>query len=223
MTHGCTAFFSNGGFTDITTASVAFRGRARGNVLVLPLVRAAAGPTQNVSDDRSAAAAVGIRVWHNRLANPGREATLCTHAQVDSMEVAEASPRAAVADLYEPCVLGKHTRGPFPTSTTKTTAAMDLQHMDLCGPLPVTSAQRANYFLGILDDNSGYVAAIPIRLKSPAGMAAALAIKSWEAAVGRTAKVYRADRNGEFPNSSMNRWVSAEGLVHQTPAPYTSQ
>ncbi|KAK1863495.1 hypothetical protein I4F81_006050 [Pyropia yezoensis] len=72
--------------------------------------------------------------------------------------------------------------------------------MDLCGPLPVTSMGGANYVLGILDDTSGYAAAIPVRLKSQAGAAAAVTVKRWEAAVGRLAKMYRTDRGGEFVN-----------------------
>eukprot|EP00170_Pyropia_yezoensis_P002467 contig_10304_g2471 len=95
--------------------------------------------------------------------------------------------------------------------------------MDLCGPLPVTSMGGANYVLGILDDTSGYAAAIPVRLKSQAGAAAAVTVKRWEAAVGRLAKMYRTDRGGEFVNRGMDRWASEEGLVHQTTAPYTPQ
>lgn len=164
MTHGCTAFFSNGGVTINTKENVAFHGRARGYVLVLPLTLSAPALPQDVIDDGAAAAAVGIKIWHNRLAHPGKEATLRTQDKVDGMEVAEASPRVALADLCEPCVLGKQTRGSFHTSTTKTTAAMDLLHMDLCGPLPVTSTGGSNYLLCILDDKSGNAAAIPIRL-----------------------------------------------------------
>lgn len=222
MTHGCSAFFSDGGVTVNTTANVAFHVRARGYVLVLPLAHLAPGRGQ-VEDDGSAAAAVGIRAWHNRLAHPGREATLRTQSQVDGMEVTESSPRSALSELCEPYVLGKQTRGSFPTSTTRTTAAMDLLHMDLCGPLPVTSMGGANYLLGILDDTSGYAAAIPIRLKSQAGAAAAVTVKRWEAAVGRQAKMYRTDCGGEFVNRGMDRWASEEGLVHQTTAPYTPQ
>lgn len=171
MTHGCLAFFSNGGVTVNTKENVCFQGRTRGYVLVLPLANSNMTPLPQSTDGGAAAAAVGTKMWHNRLAHPGREAMLRTQAQVDGMDVSEATPRAALADLCEPCVLGKQTRGSFPTSTTETTAAMDLLHMDLCGPLPVTSTGGANYLLGIVDDKSNNAAVVPIRLKSQAGAA----------------------------------------------------
>ena len=47
------------------------------------------------------------------------------------------------------CVEGKHTRGPFPSSVTKTSDVLQLIHYDLSGMLPVTSLGGCYYMMFI--------------------------------------------------------------------------
>lgn len=223
IAHGFAAFFSGGGVAIQTRENMVFRGRAHGNVLVLPLAQAHDPKDHPGEKNGLAGAAVGIKVWHARLAHPGVEAVLRAPGQVDGMEVAEAAPRAALKALCEPCVLGKQTRGPFPSSTTKTTAAMDLLHMDLCGPMPVPSTGGANYLLGLVDDTSGNAAVVPVRLKSLEGAAAAVKIKEWETTTRRPTKMTRTDRGGGFVNKATTKWAHEGGVIQQTTAPYTPQ
>lgn len=220
MQRGFGAHFSSGSVIIINEDKVVFRGRAQGHVFVLPTTRPI---PEYVGGAGLAAASVGVKRWHNRLAHPGKEATLRTQRMVDGMHITEASPRKALEPLCEPCVFGKQTRGPFPTSQTKTTAAMDLIHLDICGPMPVASTGGSKFLLGAIDDTSAYAAAIPLPTKAHAGGAAALLLKDWEREAGKPAAMLRSDRGGEFINHAVASWTREEGMVHQTTAPYTPQ
>jgi len=52
------------------------------------------------------------------------------------------------------CVEGKKTRGPFPSSDSKTTDILQLVHSNLFGMLPVTSLEGYLYYAVFVDDFS---------------------------------------------------------------------
>ena len=56
--------------------------------------------------------------------------------------------------ICQGCAEGKHTRGPFPSSVTKTTDILQLIHSDLSGMLPVTSLGGCSYYMTFTDDFS---------------------------------------------------------------------
>ena len=52
------------------------------------------------------------------------------------------------------CVVGKYTKGPFPSSESKTTDIPQLFHFDLFGILPITSLGGCLYYAILVDDFS---------------------------------------------------------------------
>ena len=56
--------------------------------------------------------------------------------------------------VFNSCAEGKHTRGHFPSSVTKTSDVLQLIHSDLSGMLPVTSLRRYLYYFIFVDDFS---------------------------------------------------------------------
>ena len=52
------------------------------------------------------------------------------------------------------CAKGKHTRGPFPSSDSKTTDILQLIHSNLSGMFPVTSLRGYLYYAIFVDDFS---------------------------------------------------------------------
>ena len=52
------------------------------------------------------------------------------------------------------CAEGKHTRGPFPSSVTKTSDDLQLIHSDLSGMLLVTYLGGCSYYMTFIDDFS---------------------------------------------------------------------
>ena len=49
------------------------------------------------------------------------------------------------------CAKGKHTRGPLPSSVTKTTDILQLIHSNLSSMLPVTSLGGCSYYMTFID------------------------------------------------------------------------
>ena len=56
--------------------------------------------------------------------------------------------------ICQGCAKGKHTRGPFPSSVTKTTNTLQLIHTDLSHMFPVTSLEECSYYMNFTDDFS---------------------------------------------------------------------
>ncbi|KAH0715981.1 hypothetical protein KY285_008848 [Solanum tuberosum] len=52
------------------------------------------------------------------------------------------------------CPMARQTRIPFPESTTSTTKAFELLHIDLWGPYHIPTHDGYNYFLTMVDDNT---------------------------------------------------------------------
>ena len=53
--------------------------------------------------------------------------------------------------------MAKQTKLPFPISETKSNACFDLVHMDIWGPISITSMHGFRYFLTVVDDYYRYV------------------------------------------------------------------
>jgi len=217
MVRGFKALFSDGGVEILDGVTVVFRWCPRGNLLVLPLASKVEGVTG------WAGTAVSAPVWHQRLAHAGADAVWRTRTAVDGMELTPNARRSDMLGLCEPCVLGKQTRMPFPTSATATTAPLQLFHTDVCGPMPVASTGGAFYFVSVIDDSSDTAAAIPIVRKSDAGPAVRRTVGHWEVVTGSKLRAWRSDRGGEYTSSVMADWTSQNGSRHQTTAPYTPQ
>jgi hypothetical protein len=67
--------------------------------------------------------------------------------------------------LCHACQLGRHTRLPFTTSSSRAAQAFDLVHCDLWTS-PVLSLFGYKYYLVILDDFSHFLWTFPLRLRS---------------------------------------------------------
>jgi hypothetical protein len=53
--------------------------------------------------------------------------------------------------ICEPCLAGKMTANPFPSSTNQSYAPLELIHTDLHGPLPVMTAEGYRYWVTFID------------------------------------------------------------------------
>jgi hypothetical protein len=54
----------------------------------------------------------------------------------------------------ESCILGKHKRDNFPTSSNREKEHLELVHTNLCGPMQTQSIGGSFYFLTFIDDFS---------------------------------------------------------------------
>jgi hypothetical protein len=164
-------------------------------------------------------------VWHRRFCHAGYEnlAKLAEGNLVTGMHVSAAKFREKLTTVCEPCVQGKQTRLPFPESTTKSRKPCELVHMDVCGPMPVTSTGGSKYFCTFLDDYSKLSVAIPIARKSDVKEVVKDVLGRWELKTGNRIVTIRSDRGGEYIDGELQKELRELHITHETTVPGTPQ
>jgi hypothetical protein len=105
------------------------------------------------------ALAASASTWHRCLGHPGVDAL--SKLPSDSSVICYSHNH----DFCHACQLGRHTRIPFVSSTSRTDNTFDLIHCDLWTS-PIVSVSGYKYYLVILDDHSHFVWIFYLRVKS---------------------------------------------------------
>nr|GEV18751.1 retrotransposon protein, putative, Ty1-copia subclass [Tanacetum cinerariifolium] len=121
------------------------------------------------------------------------------------------------------CISGKMTRKPFSHKTEKVKDVPGLIHTDVCGPLIHVSKKGASYFITFTDDYShcGYV--YLLKHKHEVFETFKVFKSEVENQLGKTIKVIRSDRGGEYISQEFKDYLKAYGIVQQLTPPYTPQ
>ena len=163
-------------------------------------------------------------LWHRRFghlgyANLSKLPTLVTGI----LTTADEFKAAGATDSCDACALGKQHRLPFTASASRTAAPLERLHTDICGPMPVTSMGGSNYFLGIIDDHTGFSFTFPLRTKGEAAATLIDTITMLERQTGYPVKRVRSDNGGEFTGTALSSFYRSKGIVAETTNPYTPQ
>ena len=163
--------------------------------------------------------------WHRRFCHAGYEslAKLAEGNLVKGMHVTAAKFREKVSTVCEPCVQGKQTRLPFPDSDSKSKQPCELVHMDVCGPMPVTSTGGSKYFCTFLDDYSKLSVAVPIARKSDVREVLKDILGKWELKTGKRVVTIRSDRGGEYVDGELKKELRELHITHELTVPGTPQ
>jgi hypothetical protein len=104
-------------------------------------------------------------LWHRRYGHLGYDnlAKLVSGNMVEGIRVSAQDFKAGKEKVCEPCILAKQQRAPFPSSPSVSSSPLQLWHMDLCGPMPVTSLGGSRYFATVLDDFTKLTVVRPIQ------------------------------------------------------------
>ena len=166
-------------------------------------------------------------LWHRRYAHLGYEnlARLQTKGMVNGITTTAAEFKAAAAggSPCEPCALGKGKRAPFQAATGATTAALELLHTDLCGPLPVPSLGGSSYFCTVLDDYSKLAVVTPLASKADTPSTIKRVITLLETRSGVRARRLRCDNGTEYINRDLKSWCEDKGIQLETTVRYTPE
>lgn len=125
-------------------------------------------------------------------------------------------------EVCEVCSKTKLKRLPFKPSESKTTAPLQLIHMDLCGPLD-ESLGKAKYMATFLDDYSSYSVIVLLKNKSDAPQAIKDVFTLLENQLDLKVKKARTDGGGEFVNAELSSYFKQKGIEHQITMPYSPQ
>ena len=164
-------------------------------------------------------------LWHRRFGHLGylNLAKMQQLNMVSGIAVQAEDFKRANDKVCEPCIMAKQTRTPFPTSASVTTRPLELLHMDLCGPMPVTSLGGHLYIATFLDDYSKLSVVRVISSKSDTVDIVPKVIAAMENSSGYKVGTVRTDNGGEYINSFLSDYFSKRGVVHQTTIPYTPE
>ena len=128
------------------------------------------------------------------------------------------------SQVCEECVVGKHNRDRFPTGKAwRARNPLELIHSDICGPINPVSNGKKRYFISFIDDFSRKTWVYFLQEKSEA----LPAFKSFKALAenetGRTIKILRSDRGGEYNSKDFESFCALHGIRRQLTTAYTPQ
>jgi hypothetical protein len=146
---------------DLTIRNVIFRSNSTGPLYMLRLLSSTASSRTSPCAMSTIAAsrilaAVTTSTGHRCLGHPGPDA-LSSLSRSSFI-----SYTSTTHDFCHACQLGKHTRLPFSSSSSRAEKAFDLLHLDLWTSL-VISVSGSKYYLVILDDFTHYLWTFPLK------------------------------------------------------------
>jgi transposase InsO family protein len=161
-------------------------------------------------------------LWHRRLGHLGLTSLskMAVNRRVIGLPSAAEFTNMPVCWA---CAAGKITRNPFPVSSTQTCRPLECLHIDIAGPMQVTSAGGAKYFVTTLDDYSKFKAVRTIARKSEAPTFVKHIIQHWESMTGHKTVAVRHDRAKEFMAQELKEWYESKGIEMQPTSGYSPQ
>ena len=121
------------------------------------------------------------------------------------------------------CVSGKMKKKPFLHKTKRASDLLGIIHTDVCGPLRHVSRQGANYFITFTDDFSRYGYVYLLKHKHEVFETFKDFKNEVENQLGKTIKILRSDRGGEYLSQEFKDYLKACGIVQQITPPGTPQ
>ncbi|KAI3510732.1 hypothetical protein L1887_17865 [Cichorium endivia] len=126
--------------------------------------------------------------------------------------------------LCDACEVGKQSRMSHSTIiNTKIIEALELLHIDLCGPSAIESIAYNKYILVVVDDFSRFTWVFFLKQKSEAVENMINFIKQVEVMLRKQVRMIRSDNGTEFKNQALDDFLVSKGISHNFSAPYTPQ
>jgi len=205
--HGFSVEFCNNHVNIKANGTVQAMGESVGRLYIL-------GTAASSGTAGAAAAATTAVTWHRRSAHLGPNTMARAAAALTGMAVDKTGLDALRVGTYSPCIEGRMTRAPFPSSTSRSTAPLQLLHTDVMGGMPVLSAGGAAYLVTIIDDYTRFKAVIPISTKGLAKDAVIRIANLWENQTDKRVKVVRSDGGKEYTGGAWTGWLRDKGTTH---------
>ncbi|GJU87602.1 retrovirus-related pol polyprotein from transposon TNT 1-94 [Tanacetum coccineum] len=126
--------------------------------------------------------------------------------------------------LCSACAMGKSKKKPHkPKSEDTNQEKLYLLHMDLCGPMRVTSVNGKKYILVIIDDYSQFTWVKCLRSKDEALYFIIKFLKMIQVRLKTHVRRIRTDNGTEFVNQTLCAYYEKVGISHETSVARSSQ
>ena len=123
----------------------------------------------------------------------------------------------------ESCLRGKMTKSPFKNKGERSKELLDLIHTDVCGPFSTLAIGGFEYFITFIDDMSRYGYVYLMKYKSESFEKFKEFKNEVENQTGKSIKVLRSDRGGEYLSTEFQEFLKDNGIISQMTPPYTPQ
>jgi len=154
------------------------------------------------------------KLWHMRFGHTSHDKLI---------EIKKKFPCVTIANSSDPCDVcfyAKQKRIPFPLSSHKSNKFFDLIHMDIWGPLAITSMFGLEYFLTIVDDKIRFTWIYLMKLKSETASIIKSFVNFVHSQFNSKIKCIRTDNGNEF---LLKDFYSVNGILHQNSCVGTPQ
>ncbi|KAI3669699.1 hypothetical protein L6452_41042 [Arctium lappa] len=160
-------------------------------------------------------------LWHARLGHLNFDSI----KQMTQKKLVEGIPNISHKNqVCNACLLGKHSRAPFPNQTnTKSIEPLNLVFGDLCGPISPATESGKKYMFLLVDDCTRYMWVYFLNSKDEAFETFKEFKLKVENEVGKKLKTFRTDRGGEFTSREFTRYCKENGILRQLTTPYSPQ
>ncbi|GJW50096.1 retrovirus-related pol polyprotein from transposon TNT 1-94 [Tanacetum coccineum] len=161
-------------------------------------------------------------LWHRRLSHLNFDTInqLTSHDLVDGLS----KFKYRKTHLCLACKQGKSRKASLsPKLVPSTESKLELLHMDLCGPIRVTSINGKKYILVIVDDYSRYTWVYFIRTKDEAPDMIIDFVNQVQRNLKASILTIRTDNVTEFKNDKLRSFYVKLGIVHKTSIARTPQ
>ncbi|KAJ9552465.1 hypothetical protein OSB04_016510 [Centaurea solstitialis] len=147
-------------------------------------------------------------LWHVRLGHLNFDSIKqMTHKKLVE-GIASISHKNQVCNA---CLLGKHSRAPFPNQTnTKSIEPLNLVFGDLCGPISPATESGKKYMFLLIDDCTRYMWVYFLNSKDETFETFKEIKLKVENEVGKKLKTFRTNRSGEFTSREFTRTQDSE-------------
>lgn len=162
-----------------------------------------------------------LELWHRRLGHAGEDdiVAMSRAGTATGLDLASVTSTGRC----EPCVPGKMTRDVFESRGHRAAEVFDTVVSDLIGEMQVPSFSGAKYALTITDDHSSYTWITFLTNKHEATNAIRDFVTMVSTQFGRKVKRFHTDNGGEYVNVPLSQFFKANGIIHDTTAPYSPQ
>lgn len=159
-------------------------------------------------------------LWHQRLGHLG-EASIMKMIQnemVNGLNIHTCS-----IDFCEKCAIGKLAKTKLPKGSHRETKALDIIHMDLCGPMEVPTPSGYRYFMVLVDDSTQFTHVSLLKRKNEAFEQFKLFKVRVETFLNRKIKAIQSDGGGEFTSNDFIQFCAENGIQRRTSNAHTPE
>lgn len=161
-------------------------------------------------------AAISPTLWHDRLGHPGSPIL-----DVLRKNKSIYCNKLSSSRICGSCVLGKHIKLPFVSSSSSTIMPFDILHSDLWSS-PVLSSSGHRYYILFLDDFSKYLWTFPIGQKSDVYDVFLAFNAHISTHFERNIKTVQCDNGREFDNGPFWEFCKTHGMSFRLSCPHIS-